>query len=164
MYLVLNNGNSMNDSDNRNEEIGPIGERIKELIGHYRMNMNSLSVRLQLSTNSNLSRVVNDPKRGVSMALIQKILSEFRDISAEWLVMGRGEMLKEKTIVEQPKPGDFGDVQTTLKQKDELIDSLKSNLADLRAYNRSLEDRVVSLTNRVTNLQEIAGLPKKEAG
>jgi hypothetical protein len=98
------------------------------------------------------------------MALIQKILSEFRDISAEWLVMGRGEMLKEKTIVEQPKPGDFGDVQTTLKQKDELIDSLKSNLADHRAYNRSLEDRVVSLTNRVTNLQEIAGLPKKEAG
>lgn len=45
---------------------GSIGERIKEVIHHYHLTMNSFSLRLKLPSNSVITRVVKDPRRGMS--------------------------------------------------------------------------------------------------
>jgi hypothetical protein len=74
----------------------PIGERLQEVMRRYYLNMNSLSIRLNLPSNSVITRIVKDPGRGMSLELIQKILFEFTEINADWFVTGRGEMLKTK--------------------------------------------------------------------
>ena len=136
-----------------------IGSRLKELIDFYRLNMNSLSTRLKLPSNSIITRIVKDPKRGMSLDLIQKILSEFRDIDAGWFVMGRGEMLIEKQT-EAINPNNY--FTTIMKQKDDMIGILKQNNQDLRDANSELKKRIEGISNRVEILQDIAGLPKKE--
>lgn len=46
---------------------GSIGERIKEVIHHYHLTMNSFLLRLKLPSNSVITRVVKDPRRGMSL-------------------------------------------------------------------------------------------------
>ena len=67
---------------------GSIGERIKEVIHHYHLTMNSFSLRLKLPSNSVITRVVKDPRRGMSLDYIQRVLKEFPDISCRWFVTG----------------------------------------------------------------------------
>jgi len=101
----------------------PIGKRLKELIDYFHLNMNSLSTRLKMPSNSIITRIVKNPKRGMSLDLIQKILSEFRGINADWFVMGRGEMVTDKEV--EDKPGMSAELKTQLAQKDETIRDLR---------------------------------------
>lgn len=75
----------------------PVGERIWAIINHYRLNRNSFSVKLELSNNSGIVRILNDPdpSRGVSFELLQKIAQHFPEVSLRWFVLGEGEMLKD---------------------------------------------------------------------
>ena len=76
--------------------VAPIGKRVREMMDHYRLNMNSLSIRLQLKSNSIITRIVKDPERGMSLELIQKVLFEFPEVNPDWFVTGRGEMLRKR--------------------------------------------------------------------
>ena len=60
----------------------PIGERLKKLMQQYHLNMNSLSVRLGISSNSVITRIVKDPERGISLDYLQKILVTFPEVRA----------------------------------------------------------------------------------
>lgn len=80
----------MNENEPAKMTPRPIGERLKELMAHYNLNMNSLSVRMQIPSNSVITRVVNDPDRGLSLEYLQKILTTFPQVNAEWLIMDRG--------------------------------------------------------------------------
>jgi len=125
------------EPEKRNPE--PIGERLLKLIQHYYLNMNSLSVRLRLPSNSVITRIVKDPNRGMSLELIQKVLFEFPEINPDWFVTGRGEMFLNNEIVKTEPRIDLGiqctqlieNLKEIIKSKDEVIsakDALISNL------------------------------------
>ena len=78
--------------------VEPIGERLDELIKHYHLNKNRLSIRLEMKSNSLITRIVNNSKMGISLKYIQKILMTFPEISPEWLVLGTGNMLKKGAV------------------------------------------------------------------
>jgi hypothetical protein len=78
------------------EKQSGIGDRIMNIIYHYRLNKNAFSKKLQLPGNSIIVRIVNDPTRGISLDLMQKILTTFPEVDPRWLVMGEGKMLREK--------------------------------------------------------------------
>lgn len=125
-----------NQTEENLDKPGSIGKRLKELIDYYHLNMNTLSIRLHLPSNSIITRIVKDPERGMSLELIQKVLFEFREISPDWFVMGRGEMLINK---EKQKPEVSPDLQVLCDEKDKrivtlerLVNSLEDNLNDLR--------------------------------
>ncbi len=122
---------------------GPIGERLIKLIQHYHLNKNSLSLRLNLKSNSIITRIANDPRRGMSLELIQKILFEFPEINSDWFVTGRGEMLNVKTEV---KPESKPDLLIQLAQKDELIQILKDSI-------RSKEETISAKDKLIDNLE-----------
>lgn len=79
-------------TDNLNE-ISPIGERIRAIIKYYKLNKNSFSKILGLNDNSLINRIVNDPNRGTSLDMIQKIAINFPDISLKWLILEKGNMV-----------------------------------------------------------------------
>lgn len=81
-----------------------IGERMGKVMEYYGLNMNSFSNRLGLKSNSVITRIVKDPNRGMSLDLLQKILFEFVDINADWLVTGRGGMFIKKEGVKPVEP------------------------------------------------------------
>ena len=72
-----------------------IGERIEEIINFHKTNRNKLSLKLNINSSVlfNIVKGRNLP----SYDMILKILDEFPDISAEWLIKGEGEMLKKNT-------------------------------------------------------------------
>ena len=78
--------------------LGPIGGRLDGLLKHYHLNKNSLSVKLGITSNSVITRIVNDRRRGMSLKNIQKIMVTFPDINPEWLILGKGRMLKKKPV------------------------------------------------------------------
>ena len=110
--------------ENENEKtVRPIGERLRELMEYYHLNMNSLSIKMGLDSNSVITRVVNDPKRGMSLDYIQRVLKVFPEISEAWMVMDRGEMLIKK---ETHKPGNETGPCIPCTQKEEMISNLRA--------------------------------------
>lgn len=108
------------------KKVGPIGERLKLLITHYHYNMNSLSVKLGIPSNSVITRIVNDPERGMSLDYIQRVLLNFPDVSPDWFLLGEGEMLrKDKSIAATQNNGPC----KSCTEKDEKIIHLKEVLA-----------------------------------
>lgn len=64
---------------NTNESIG---DRLRLLMDYYSLNKNSLSVKLGLQGNSVIVRIVNDPTRGISYEMLQRIGDVFEEV--EW--------------------------------------------------------------------------------
>lgn len=67
--------------------------RLKELIWHYRLNKNSLSVRLGFTNNTTLTRLANHPEMNPSFEVLTALLNAFPEISCRWLILGEGKML-----------------------------------------------------------------------
>ena len=81
---------------------GPVGERLMTIIKHYGLNKNTFSLKLGMVNNSLIVRIINDAWRGASLDLLQKVLIEFPEVNARWLVMGEGDML-DKPDFPDPK-------------------------------------------------------------
>jgi predicted transcriptional regulator len=69
-----------------------INDRIVMLIKHYGLNVNSFSIRIGLTTNTTLGKIVNSKDRQPSYPTIVAILQAFPKLSCEWLLMGTGSM------------------------------------------------------------------------
>jgi plasmid maintenance system antidote protein VapI len=77
---------------NRTVEIRPVGERLAAIIDHYRLNKNTFAKMIGLSDNSLISRIINDPKRGMTLEMIQRIAQAFPDVNLKWLILDEGEI------------------------------------------------------------------------
>lgn len=133
-------------------ETTPIGGRIKLLMQHYGLNMNKLSIRLKIPSNSVITRLVNDPRRGISLDYLQKILNEFPDINCRWLVLGEGEMLRSQI---KPEVEVVKECEKCPKLEEQIV-ALKQDKEDLR---QSLQDLRIT----VNNLRDTFGLKKKQS-
>lgn len=66
-------------------------ERIKALVSYYKMTDRAFAIKCGIKQNT-LSNQLNGA-REVSLSTTTAILITFEDISAEWLLRGKGEML-----------------------------------------------------------------------
>lgn len=76
------------------QETTSTGERLRQVMAYYNLNKNQFSVALGLQGNSVIVRIVNDPSRGISYELLQKIAEKFGEFDMNWLIAGTGRMLK----------------------------------------------------------------------
>lgn len=67
-------------------------ERILQFIDYKGLSKNKFYIKTSISNG------VLDKKSGLSMDTVEKIYSTYPEINAEWLLTGRGEMLKQKTL------------------------------------------------------------------
>lgn len=73
-----------------------IKQRIICLLHEKQVNINKISV--DDSERIKLGRQINGDSTIVTVQTVQKLLNMFPDVSAEWLVMGRGEMIRQDAI------------------------------------------------------------------
>lgn len=71
-----------------------INSRIKLLITKFDLNQNSFSVRIGENAQT-IYNIIDGRKNKPSFKVLESILSTFVDISADWLLLGKGEMFKE---------------------------------------------------------------------
>ena len=65
--------------------------RIKEIIAYYSLSNRSFAIKCGLKDNTFINQL--NGVREVSLNTINAILLSFEDISAEWLLRGKGQML-----------------------------------------------------------------------
>ena len=99
--------------------------------------------------NTGITRGVLDQNNGMSEENTTKFLAYYKDVSAEWLIMGTGSMLKDQTISEikctkatatppDPAPAsniDIGTMELILNRYDGLVVEnalLKQEVSDLK--------------------------------
>lgn len=68
-------------------------ERIRQIIEYYNLTPYSMSVKISVSEGT--IRKFLAGQIGMKVETLTKILTIFDDISADWLILGKGEMLRE---------------------------------------------------------------------
>jgi hypothetical protein len=76
-------------------------DRLRELMEHYRLNKNSMSVKLGFTANTSITRLANHPERNPSYELLVTILKAFPGLSGRWLILGEGKMFVKDEIDSQ---------------------------------------------------------------
>ena len=71
--------------------------RIKELMSYYSMNSLTLSKKLGYKSSEKISRLFRDGGAKPSYDIVYDISNKF-EINTDWLITGRGSMLKEETV------------------------------------------------------------------
>lgn len=104
---------------NRLGVFSPSGQRIEEIIQHYRLNKTSFSAKIGLKENSLIVRIINDPNRSFTVDLLQRIALNFPEVNIRWLITGEGEM-----ICKQPIP-DNHYIEYYRKDSKEPVDKMK---------------------------------------
>lgn len=78
-----------------------IKNRIIEVIQHKKLNIKELASKHQLKHNTLSAQVASESAK-VGCSMIYLIAQEHSDVSLEWVMTGRGEMIKPPVQINQP--------------------------------------------------------------
>lgn len=106
--------------------MGKFIERLQLFMEKQGINDNQMTVKAGLS----VGLLGKAKKSGKDMAAesIEKILYSYPELSAEWLLAGRGEMLKAETDSGTQTPDTFMQLVETIRQQAEEIGQLREQL------------------------------------
>jgi len=71
--------------------------RLKEVIAYSRRNVREFASECGISYATLYSCVIG--RRKINVEMVQKILAAYPEVEEGWLILGRGDMLSEKTRV-----------------------------------------------------------------
>ncbi|RHJ68464.1 hypothetical protein [Bacteroides thetaiotaomicron] len=150
-------------------------DRIYEYITYLGQSLNKLSIELGLS-NSYFSKMLKN-KGSVGSDIIENILRIHPDLNADWLITGRGSMLKEKqmedkvatnatntsnTQIEHISTGTktennalLYNMYSDLQKKDAKIESLNKELTELKLINQKQEAYIEKLVRVLEHYENI---------
>lgn len=123
-----------------------VTKRIKSLMDEFGDNKNSLSVKIGMAS-STFGRYVNGENKP-TVSLLQSILSQYEDVSADWLLMGKGSMYKTTElppvdVTSEESIEHSAEIARLVREKNELIDEneeLREENKRLRAQLEVLKD------------------------
>lgn len=101
-------------------------ERIKEIMSHYNLSVNAFSAKIganQVTINQQMNG-----DRKVSLDTILKIVNSFDLISSQWLLTGKGEMLKTSTSQEALPPITNERLLSIIESQQRTIENLSNSL------------------------------------
>jgi transcriptional regulator with XRE-family HTH domain len=125
-------------------------QRIKEIISVYNINENILSKKIGIAQ-STLNGYFNN-NRKLSFTTISSILNEFEDISAEWLLRGKGNMYNTENSIPDIKTGDMQSVyETVVRDKDEQIEKMKAEINQLIGENSIMREQLGIASRKISN-------------
>lgn len=127
-------------------------ERIQKVIETEDMTAKQFAeeVGIQASTLSNILGGRNNP----SLDVMQKVLTRFRTLSSEWLILGIGSMYKQKLDSQQPTLFDLRPETPITSEKSVTVESTDSTLHTQPIQNKVVEQPVV-LQNRQKKITNI---------
>ena len=119
------------------------GERINDLIGHFKLSKNGFAQRLNVSSTVINGIVKDDHKPGSK--ILDAIKREFPNVSTDWLLSGDGEMFKDSSR----KNSESDDYLR------EHLKTLETNFARLAAQLETKDQQIASLQETQKSLQEM---------
>lgn len=107
-------------------------DRIKQVVEHYNLSTRAFALRCGLKQNT-LNNQVNGVY-AITLSTVEAVLNTFPEVSADWLLQGKGEMLlsdsKESERIE--KMTDTIAVLTdSIVEKNKTIENLKARIAEI---------------------------------
>lgn len=118
--------------------------RIKEVIAYYKLTDRAFAIKCGIKQNT-LSRQLNGVSE-ISVPTINAILDNYDDISAEWLLRGKGEML---ISANQSKDENTERISRLVDTIATLQGTINEQLKTIQVY----EDKVRKLNGELTMLK-----------
>lgn len=119
--------------------------RIKELIAHTGLSDRAFAIKCGLRQNT-FSRQLNGQNE-VSIQTILGILLTYADVSAEWLMRGKGEMLLTSEQPTDKESDRMGKLIDTITFQQDTIKNYKKLITDLENKNKLLEAELTIFKN-----------------
>lgn len=107
--------------------INAITERIKEIMNYYNLSVNAFATKIG-SNQVTINQQMNGDRK-LSLDTVLKIINSFELISTEWLLAGKGHMIKSKTDLAASLPS--GELITTNRNLSETVMSLSRTIENL---------------------------------
>lgn len=128
-----------------------VTKRIKSLMNEFGDNKNSLSVKIGMAS-STFGRYVNGENKP-TVSLLQSILSQYEDVSADWLLMGKGAMYKTTElppvdVSTEDSIEHSAEIARLVREKNELIEkieALKAKCAKLEELTDELSKENIAI-------------------
>lgn len=135
---------------NKNDKIlAPIKGRVIQFIEYQRLEKKKIFEKLDVASSNFRGRALYSE---ISADIVAKILSLYPDCNAEWLLLGKGEMLKPEI---QEQTASHNDKYTVSLEKintlqEEKIASLEKTIKELK---NKLQKTIAKQENDIINLQ-----------
>lgn len=123
--------------------------RIKEVIAYYKLTDRAFAIKCGIKQNT-LSRQLNGVSE-ISVATINAILDNYDDISAEWLLRGKGEMLISANQSKDENTERISRLVDTIATLQGTINEQSKTIQALQEKERRLNGELAMLKNERKN-------------
>jgi len=125
-------------------------KRINLLIKNKAKSVREFAAMIGVQQNTLNQQLIGSRK--VSLETISAILSSFDDISAEWLLRGKGNMYNTENSIPDIKTGDMQSVyETVVRDKDEQIEKMKAEINQLIGENSIMREQLGIASRKISN-------------
>ena len=127
-----------------------IRQRIKDVLSAKDSNPTKFSSG-DTAMQKRLSRQLNSGAT-ITFETISSILDSFPDVSAEWLLRGKGNMYNTENSIPDIKTGDMQSVyDTVVRDKDEQIEKMKAEINQLIGENSIMREQLGIASRKISN-------------
>lgn len=123
--------------------------RIKEVIAYYKLTDRAFAIKCGIKQNT-LSRQLNGVSE-ISVPTINAILDNYDDISAEWLLRGKGEMLISANQSKDENTERISRLVDTIATLQGTINEQSKTIQALQEKERRLNGKLAMLKNERKN-------------
>lgn len=103
-------------------------ERLEQLMKYKSLNQRSLSKEIGFSY-STVNKYCNKKSNTIDFELIYRLISHYSDISANWIIQGKGEMLQNN----EPEEDRMNKFIDTITFQQDTIKTLQARIKELEA-------------------------------
>lgn len=112
--------------------------RIKTLIAHLGLSTRAFALKCELRQNT-LSNQLNG-MRDLSLSTVMAILSAYPEVSAEWLMRGEGEMIRQEATTKELER--YNKLNNIIESLQEVIDTRNATIESLSERIKQLETQL----------------------
>lgn len=106
-------------------------DRLQEIISYADLNVSSFSKKIGV-VDQTIRGIVVQRRNKPGFDILEKILHTFDWVSAEWLITGKGEMIKRETTVKMENSPSLTELIQYLREKDQKIERLIEEKTELK--------------------------------
>lgn len=159
------------------QEIGTISQRIIQLVDHFCQGNKTAFGRAADIQSGVLAGIVGGRESKPGFEILQKLLTAYPSVNAEWLLFGRGQMLQESTsetllghpiyptlseqIVDLARSAVAGQIAAMRPNREAVYKAFNEQLALSRAEDViGLEEEAEEVRNRINEFGDVAQTPE----
>lgn len=124
--------------------------RVKYLINEKARSVREFAEKIGVKQVTLNQQISGDRK--LSLDIVFSILNSFPDISAEWLLRGKGNMYNTENSMPDIKTSDMQNIyETVVRDKDEQIEKMKAEINQLIGENSIMREQLGIASRKVSN-------------